>query len=264
MTNSRLHVLLLAALTATLAACSAQQGGNVERRYEDLRTLVLEQRRAIEDLQREQETMQAALDEMRFGRRPSSRPVYGPSGAGLEQDRYRQPTSPMTAQPEFPVDEPADEDPRAGDVASIPQTQPDRPAPAAPQGGSVPTDLVGTSYDSAMRSLNAGDHDEAIQSFRNFLHDNASSPYADDAQYWIGEAYFRKGLYHRAIIELNLVSTSYGSGDRAPAALLRQAEAFRIVGDRVDARLSLQKVINRYPGTDEAAKASRMLNEIGG
>ena len=57
---------------------------------------------------------------------------------------------------------------------------------------------------------------------------------------------------------------NYGSGDRAPAALLRQAEAFRIVGDKVDARLSLQKVINRYPGTGEAAKASRMLSEIGG
>ncbi|HYC54580.1 MAG TPA: tol-pal system protein YbgF [Candidatus Binatia bacterium] len=257
----RLRVLVLPLLASTLAACGAQQGGSTERRYDDLRALVLEQRRAIEDLQREQETMQASLDEMRFGRRPGSRPVYGPSGEGLEPDRYRQPTAPSGTQPEMPVDEPPTQDgPRPGDVASVPEPQ--RPAP--PPGGSVPTDLVGTNYDSAMRSLNAGDHDDAIQAFRNFLHDNASSPYADDAQYWIGESYFRKGLYHRAIIELNLVSTSYGSGDRAPGALLRQAEAFRIVGDRVDARLSLQKVINRYPGTDEATKASKMLNEIGG
>jgi tol-pal system protein YbgF len=115
-----------------------------------------------------------------------------------------------------------------------------------------------------MRSLQSGDQDEAIQSFRNYLHDNGASPYADDAQFWIGEAYFRKGQYHRAIIEFNSVSTNYGSGDRAPSALLRQAEAFRIVGDRVDARLSLQKVINRYPGTSEASKASKMLTEIGG
>ena len=83
-------------------------------------------------------------------------------------------------------------------------------------------------------------------------------------RYWIGEAYFRKGQYHRAIIELNQVAISYGSMNRAPAALLRQADAFRIVGDRVDARLSLQKVINRYPDTPEAQRASRMLVELGG
>ena len=260
---ARLRVLFVSVLASSLAACSAQQNGSVDRRYEDLRTLVLEQRRAIEDLQREQETMQASLDEMRFGRRPNSRPVYGPTGTGLSDSPYRQPTAPNVPSPEFPATEPEDqESPDA--MASVRQPEPERPAPPVPVTGSVPNDLVGTSYDSAIRSLNSGDHDEAIQSFRSFLQDNASSPYADDAQYWIGESYFRKGLYHRAIIELNLVSTSYGSGDRAPAALLRQAEAFRIVGDRVDARLSLQKVINRYPGTDEAAKASRMLNEIGG
>jgi len=256
-------VLLLATL---VAGCSAQMNGGSDRRYDDLRGLVLEQRRAIEDLRREQESVRAAIDQLQYGRRPAGRPVYGPTGGATATDEsYWQRSVPPTGdQPGYPAP-----------VAGAPDVASTAPPPAAvaaptpspasvPDKGAVPPELVGSTYDSALRQLAGGDQDEAIQSFRNFLHENGASPYADDAQFWIGESYFRKGQYHRAIIEFNQVSSNYGSGDRAPAALLRQAEAFRIVGDRVDARLSLQKIINRYPGTGEAAKASKMLTEIGG
>ena len=260
MSRPGLPALLCVLPMATLfAACSAQTD-RTDRRYDDLRGLVLEQRRAIEDLRREQESVRAAIDQLQYGKRPATgRPVYGPGGTpgGADDSYWQKPTAPAVEAPEYP--------PPAGPapVAAVPP--PPAPSPVSePEKPSVPSDLVGSTYDSAMRQLSGGDQDEAIQSFRNFLHENGSSPYADDAQFWIGEAYFRKGQYHRAIIEFNQVSINYGSGDRAPSALLRQAEAFRIVGDRVDARLSLQKVINRYPGTGEAAKASRMLSEIGG
>lgn len=259
MTRPSLPALICVLPAVTLfTACSAQMNGGSDRRYDDLRTLVLEQRRAIEDLRREQESVRAAIDQMQYGRRPGGRPVYGPTGGpGATDDSYwqRQGAVPATDLPAAPATAATPEVPA---VATAPA-----PAPEPAKGG-VPPELVGSTYDSAMRQLSGGDHDEAIQSFRNYLHENGASPYADDAQFWIGESYFRKGQYHRAIIEFNQVSINYGSGDRAPAALLRQAEAFRIVGDRVDARLSLQKVINRYPGTGEAAKASRMLTEIGG
>jgi tol-pal system protein YbgF len=256
-----LPVLLCALPVATLvAACSAQMDRGSDRRYDDLRGLVLEQRRAIEDLRREQESVRAAIDQLQYGsRKAAAHPVYGPGAPAADDAYWQRPTAPDAtgAAPAGPGTTPIG----GPAVASAPPT----PNPASePDKGAVPAELVGSSYDSAMRQLGSGDQDEAIQSFRNFLHDNGASPYADDAQFWIGEAYFRKGQYHRAIIEFNQVSINYGAGDRAPAALLRQAEAFRIVGDRVDARLSLQKVINRYPGTGEAAKASKMLSEIGG
>lgn len=259
-----------------VAACSAQMnGGANDRRYDDLRGLVLEQRRAIEDLRREQESVRAAIDQMQYGRRGAAgRPAYGPAGVpGTPDDSYWRTPAPATDALGAPIPgAPAGPGVPAGPGAAVASATPVPPTPAAPAPnpaseptkGPVPADLVGSTYDSATRQMAGGDYDEAIQSYRNFLHENAASPYADDAQFWIGESYFRKGQYHRAIIEFNQVSINYGSGDRAPSALLRQAEAFRIVGDRVDARLSLQKVINKYPGTGEAAKASKMLTEIGG
>lgn len=262
MTRTKLSVLLCMLPVATfVSACSLQSSGSTDRRYDDLRGLVLEQRRAIEDLRREQETVRAAIDQLQYGnRRALGRPVYGPAG-GADDTSWQRPTPPAVDAAGNPLPVTGSEIPGQPVVA----TTPNAPVPTAePEKTGVPSDLVGSSYDSAMRQLEAGDQDEAIQSFRNYLHENGSSAYADDAQFWIGESYFRKGQYHRAIIEFNQVSINYGSGDKAPSALLRQAEAFRIVGDRVDARLSLQKIINRYPGTGEAAKASRMLTEIGG
>ncbi len=290
-------VFCLPLVVLLVSACGTQfQSDKTGRRYEDLRALVLEQRRAIEDMRREQESLRASVDELQYGRHPGGRPLHGPGAAGgAGGDSY---WGSGVQRPAPPVPQPGSEYPSSGDGLFNAPTAPGQdadsrfsaggpggsgpvpkdgggagapatdgaaqPPSASGVSGDVPSELVGTTYDSGMRALNAGDHDEAIQHFRNFLHDNASSPFADDAQYWIGEAYYRKGQYHRAIIELNQVSITYGSGNRAPAALVRQAEAFRIVGDRVDAKLSLQKVINRYPGTGEAAKASKMLSEIGG
>ncbi|MFN2426268.1 MAG: tol-pal system protein YbgF [Candidatus Binatia bacterium] len=266
MSRPSLPALFCVLPLVSLAGCSAQMGGGSDRRYDDLRSLVLEQRRAIEDLRREQESVRAAIDQLQYGRRPTGRPVYGPTGgaAATTDESYWQrnvpPTGavPVVVSPDGAIPSMA---PTPAPVAAVTPT----PSPTSePEKTAVPPELVGSTYDSAVRQLSGGDHDEAIQSFRNYLHENGASPYADDAQFWIGESYFRKGQYHRAIIEFNQVSVKYGSGDRAPSALLRQAEAFRIVGDRVDARLSLQKIINRYPGTGEAAKASKMLTEIGG
>jgi len=46
--------------------------------------------------------------------------------------------------------------------------------------------------------------------------------------------------------------------------LLKLAKIFSKIGDQVDARLSLQKLVNRYPGTPEATEATSLLQQMGG
>jgi len=75
MTRPRLPALVCVLPLVALAGCSAQMNGGSDRRYDDLRSLVLEQRRAIEDLRREQESVRAAIDQLQYGRRPAGRPV---------------------------------------------------------------------------------------------------------------------------------------------------------------------------------------------
>lgn len=279
--------LLATALVASSGCGTQYDNQRIDTRENDLRNLVVEQRRAIEDLQREQESLRAAVEELQY--RGGSQ-AAGPAASGADPGVYAfggaAPTTPVVPYPApqsgvgefsgtvgYPEGAPsAAVTPEASDpslVASIPTPAPvlAPTRPTAPRKGpvpSVPDELAGTPYEAGVRGLVGGSYDESIQSLRTFIHDNPTSRHSDDAQYWIGEAYFRKAQYHRAIIEFQQVANGYGSGDRAAAALVRQAEAFQLVGDRVDARLSLQKVINRYPGSEEAASASRMLGELGG
>jgi tol-pal system protein YbgF len=133
--------------------------------------------------------------------------------------------------------------------------------PLAPP--TVPTKLRGSNYEEGVRAFNDEHYDDAIQYFRDFIHQAPQSDRADDAQFWIGESYLRKGMHSNAIKEFNQVVLRYSSGDRSAAALLKLAEAFSQIGDQVDARLSLQKLVNRYPGSNEAAEAYRLLQEMG-
>ncbi|MFP6625478.1 MAG: tol-pal system protein YbgF [Deltaproteobacteria bacterium] len=130
--------------------------------------------------------------------------------------------------------------------------------------GRVPLRLRGTGYDDGVRALSEDQYDDAVQYFRNFIYKHPSSSYTDDAQFWIGEAYVRKGRYSSAIKELNQVVLRYGGGDRAAGALLRLADVFGRIGDEVDERLSLQKLINLYPATPEAGRATHRLEAAGG
>ena len=127
----------------------------------------------------------------------------------------------------------------------------------------VPNSLRGSVYDDGVRAFNEAHYDDSIQYFRDFIYQNPQSDHADDAQFWIGEAYLRKGMHSNAIKEFNQVVLRYSSGDRSAAALLKLAEVFSQIGDQVDARLSLQKLVNRYPGSNEAAEAYRLLQEMG-
>ncbi|RMD85537.1 MAG: hypothetical protein D6815_01620 [Candidatus Dadabacteria bacterium] len=128
----------------------------------------------------------------------------------------------------------------------------------------VPPQLEGTLYADGLKAMAAERYDEAIQFFRDFIHLDSSSPLADDAQFWIAECYRRKGMDTAAIKEFNQVVLRYGSGDRGPAALLQLAAIFSKIGDQVDARLSLQKLINRYPRSAEAGRARAWLHQMGG
>jgi TolA-binding protein len=47
-----------------------------------------------------------------------------------------------------------------------------------------------------------------------------------------------------------------------PAALLRQAQAFLEIGDKTDARLIYQKLINDHPWSEEAQEARVQLQNL--
>ena len=117
-------------------------------------------------------------------------------------------------------------------------------------------------YRGALGLFQGQTYDPAIQEFRKFQRQCPDSKMADDAQYWIGESHYLQDDYNRAILEFNDV-LSYRRGDRVPAALFRQAQAFLAIGDKTDARLILRKLVSDYPSATQKVEAQTMLQTLG-
>ena len=124
------------------------------------------------------------------------------------------------------------------------------------------SEAVKRDYEEAWKLLERKDYKAAIARFKEFIKKHPQSEYADNAQYWIGESYYASREFDQAILEFDAVRRKYPKGDKVPAALLKQGFAFAELGDKVDARLILQELIDRYPQSQEAAKAKQKLKVL--
>lgn len=123
-------------------------------------------------------------------------------------------------------------------------------------------DDVRRNYEEAFSSIEQNDYRAAIGRFGEFLKKHSNSEYADNAQYWIGESHYALREFDQAILAFDVVRRKYPQGDKVPAALLKMGFAFAELGDKIDARLILQELVDRYPQSEEAAKASQRLKTL--
>jgi tol-pal system protein YbgF len=117
-------------------------------------------------------------------------------------------------------------------------------------------------YRDALKLIKENRCSQAVPKLRDFIRRNPKSAFADNAQYWIGACYYEQRDYSRSIIELNDLVLKYQKGDKVPAALLMMADAFADSGDKIDARLVLQKLISQYGSSPEAEQARQKLQSL--
>lgn len=263
-----------------MSACATQSDIQTEQRArEALRSQVIaDSRTALDELRREVQKVRGEVEEIRYrldraskervGTGPQIKLLedriallekqvkvrgdeqsYAPPFGGIDPNASRPSTAMLPGQPqlETPGGAPPSSSPREGsEEAALPRETPE----------------VQDEYQTGLVAFQEQQFDKAIQQFRSFQRKYASSDMADDAQYWIGESYFRQRDFNRAILEFNDV-LKYRKGDRVPAALLRQAQAFIEIGDKTDARLILQKLVNDHPKSAEAQEAKMRLQDLG-
>ena len=122
--------------------------------------------------------------------------------------------------------------------------------------------LVKKDYELGWHAMEKRDYRVAISRFKEFLKKHPKSNLADNAQYWIGESHYGLREFDQAIIEFDAVRRRYPQGDKVPAALLKQGYAFAELGEKVNARLLLQEVMEKFPETPEAARAKMRLKSL--
>jgi tol-pal system protein YbgF len=260
--------LLLAGLA--LSGCAAQAdlaGIRAEQRL--LARRLADTRADIQAIKGDLARIRGQLDDVgyrsrRYAPPPPDLERYGEPSAGLPGEPGYDPQAPGSRYPD--TQGPAGTDPRYGSAAPFPEPSPPPAPAAAPPSVDLQADYAqggDGDYRSGLESYQRGDYGRAVQSLRRFVGKNPTSDAVPTAQYWIGESYFSQGKYNEAILAYNEILVAWPKSGRVPAALLRQATAFANLGDKIDARLILQKLISDHPGSQEAEQAKNQLRALG-
>jgi len=114
-------------------------------------------------------------------------------------------------------------------------------------------------YKQGKQAFDQGDADTARKRFQELIERYPKSENADNAQFWIGEIYYREKWYEKAILEYQKVIENYPEGNKTPAALLKQGLAFSNLGDSANSRLILEELSKKYPKSNEAKIAREKL-----
>jgi tol-pal system protein YbgF len=158
----------------------------------------------------------------------------------------------------------------AGAGSAAGSSSPQSPAGAAGSAGS-PTGSAGSGADSGGSSeeqtvyaqsfdaLKAGSYSVAITGFKSFLSSYPASPLAENAQYWLGEAFYVTRDFDSATGAFRNVLQKWPDSRKAPDALLKLGYTQLEQKKTGEGRATLSQVVQKYPGTDAAKLAAERL-----
>ncbi|HEY0768524.1 MAG TPA: tol-pal system protein YbgF [Steroidobacteraceae bacterium] len=141
-------------------------------------------------------------------------------------------------------------------------TTPNTAAGAA--AGNVPSSVEQAVYTQAFDALKAGSYSVAITGFKDFLGTYPASPLAENAQYWLGEAYYVNHEYDAAAGAFRAVLKKWPDSRKAPDALLKLGYTQYAQKQYAAARATLTEVTHKYPGSDSAKLAADRLHRVPG
>ncbi len=148
-------------------------------------------------------------------------------------------------------------------------------AQAAPAGADAPAEGGGIAagqgdgtdkgdYQAAFALLKNSQYERAIQSFRRFLGSYPQSPLAENAQYWLGEAYYVTKAYPEALQAFHLVSAKYPQSRKLGDALLKTGYCYYELKQWTNAREILTQVAQQYPDASAGRLARQRLDKMTG
>jgi tol-pal system protein YbgF len=166
---------------------------------------------------------------------------------------------PSTAHPPAPATEPVSADeaittPAAPTPKPVSKKEPEQSTTAA-----APTDEL---FNQAQKKYDAGNYQNAYETFESSINKNASGANAIQARYMMGECLYQQKEYDQAILQYQKIISSQPKHPKTPAALLKQAMAFEQLSDKDTAKILYQKIISSYGSSPEAQQAKSKLSSL--
>lgn len=117
-------------------------------------------------------------------------------------------------------------------------------------------------YQSAYNLYKAGRIDDAMKAFEDFVKMHPKHPYADNAQYWIGECLYDKRRFEDARRAFMKVVTDFPDGNKVPDAMLKAGLCSKMLNKYEEARRMFQAIMLSYPETEAAERAMKLVGEL--
>jgi tol-pal system protein YbgF len=152
-------------------------------------------------------------------------------------------------------------------VAAVPA--PPQPAPAAgPSPASPPAQAPANpaeeqrAYQASFDLLKAGRYEPATKAFAEFLQQYPSGQFADNAKYWLAEAYYVTRRFEPALRHFELLVAEHPDSQKVTHALLKIGYIHAELGQRAEAERVLNDLIQRFPESTAAGLARKRLQRI--
>ena len=117
-------------------------------------------------------------------------------------------------------------------------------------------------YQAAFGLLKDSQFDQAIAAFQQFLVTYPDSSLADNAQYWLGEAYYVNKSFPEALAAFQHVATKYPQSRKVPDALLKVGYCYYELKQWQEAHDTLAQVVASYPDTPAGKLAQARLDKM--
>jgi tol-pal system protein YbgF len=131
------------------------------------------------------------------------------------------------------------------------------PSPGADAGGADKS-----SYQAAFDLLKNSQYDRAIAAFQAFLATYPTSPLADNAQYWLGEAHYVNRSFPEALAAFQRVVENFPGSRKVPDALLKIGYCDYELQQYSAAREALSQVTTKYADSSAASLARQRLDKM--
>lgn len=130
---------------------------------------------------------------------------------------------------------------------------------------SAPQGAVEDIYKKALSDLNNGNQIEAEQGFEMILDRYPSDTLAGNAQFWLGEIYYRDQDYKKAVVAYKNVYTNYKDGNKGAESLYKLGLSMQQLGKKAEACAALTNLASEFPKAtaDIKNKAKSQASKIG-
>ncbi len=135
---------------------------------------------------------------------------------------------------------------------------------AADSGPGTASSEEQTVYGQSFDALKAGSYSVAITGFKDFLANYPNSPLVENAQYWLGEAYYVTHDLDAAATAFRNVTQKWPNSRKTPDAMLKLGYTQLDQKKTSEGRATLSQVVQKYPGTDAARLANEKLQRAPG